>query len=469
MMELMIPLNRALEEPLYEQIYSCIRDKIRCQSLKSGTRLPSTRALADFLRVSRSTTQIAYEQLASEGYIEAIPCKGYYVMKVENLNEVLVHFTPPSIETKEPASEILLDFSPRGIDIESFPYSIWRKLSKNILSSFTTGLFSIGNAKGEVELREAISSYLNSSRNVNCHPEQVIVGAGSEYLLMLLHQILTPETKVAMENPTYHQAYRVFGSLRQEVVPVEMDLCGMNIELLEASGANLAYVMPSHQFPLGIVMPIQRRQELLAWTKRGENRYIIEDDYDSEFRYKGMPIPSLQGSDSGGRVIYLGTFSKSIAPAIRVSYMVLPEQMMKRYQEKLSFYTSTVSRVDQMILAEFIGGGYFERHLNKMRANYKAKHDCLLNALKPYKSVTVSGEQAGTHLLVSIHNQGGEKELVEKASQGKIKVYGLSSYVIGTMEKLKTPTIILGYAGLTESEIQRGIRELARRWNIDRE
>lgn len=466
MMELMIPLNRALDEPLYEQIYSCIRDKIRCHDLKSGTRLPSTRALADFLGVSRSTTQIAYEQLASEGYIEAIPCKGYYVMRVENLNEALLRPVPLVSEQEDTSAGAVLDFSPGGVDINHFPYSIWRKLSGKVLSSSATGLFSTGNAKGEAELRKAVCGYLNSSRNVNCHPDQVIIGAGSEYLLMLLHQILPPGTKVAMENPTYHQVYRVFKSLKQEVVPVGMDQWGMDIGRLESSGADLAYVMPSHQFPLGIVMPIQRRQELMAWTRLREERYIIEDDYDSEFRYRGMPIPSLQGSDPDGRVIYLGTFSKSIAPAIRVSYMVLPEAMMKRYHEKLSFYTSTVSRIDQMILAEFISGGYFERHLNKMRAKYKAKHDCLLNALKPYKNIRVSGEQAGTHLLLSVYDSAGERELVEKAALGNIKVYGLSSYVIGSINDSKAPTVILGYAGLTEAEIQWGVAELAGRWGL---
>ena len=346
-MELLIPLDSRSKKPLYEQIYSHIRAEIRNGSLKAGERLPSTRVLAEHLKVSRSTTQMAYDQLLAEGYMEARPCRGYFVSHLEELVETGATGTGEMETTVEPDAGWRVDFSPRGIDLDSFPYHVWRKLSRNTLVDDNKEMFHSGNHQGEPGFREAIRSYLHSARGVNCSPEQIIVGAGSEYLLMLLSQILEGRHVIAMENPTYTQAYRVFQSLGYEVCPVEMDANGMEPELLAECGANVAYVMPSHQFPTGIVMPVGRRQELLKWAQEAPDRYIIEDDYDSEFRYRGKPIPALQGMDRNGRVIYLGTFSKCIAPAIRVSYLVLPLSLLVRYRSQTSFYASTVSRIDQ--------------------------------------------------------------------------------------------------------------------------
>jgi len=465
MTELTIPLERKSKEPLYEQIYNFIKREIRSGSFPASTRLPSTRALALHLEVSRSTAQIAYEQLLSEGYIEVVPCKGYYVSGIETLIEV-----PKILEKKQQSpvlaqSSLAVDFSPGGIDWKHFPYSIWRKLSRNILSDEHKDLFAAGDSQGEFRLRSAIASYLHYARGVYCTPEQIVVGAGNEYLLMLLSQLIDDNRIIAMENPTYRQAYRVFRSLNQEVVSVEMDKNGMNVKLLEETKASIAYVMPSHQFPFGIVMPVKRRQELLAWAQSGEGRYIIEDDYDSEFRYKGIPVPALQGTDHHQRVIYMGTFSKSIAPAIRISYMVLPAKLMEVYNNKISFYASTVSRVDQMILAKFIGEGYYERHLNKMRGIYKSKHDCLLNALKALEDrFEISGDYAGTHILLKSNNGSREEELIKKAGEKSVGVYGLSSYYIGEYPENYEGTILLGYADLSEEEIEAGISLLKEAW-----
>ena len=199
---------------------------------------------------------------------------------------------------------------------------------------------------------------------------------------MLLCAVIGTQHRVALENPTYRQAYRLFENLSCEVCTVDMDARGMRVDKLETSGADIAFVMPSHQYPLGTVMPIKRRMELLGWAGRIEGRYIIEDDYDSEFRYKGKPILHFRAMTGKGRVIYIGTFSKSIAPAIRMSYMVLPETLCRMYEERCGFISSTVSKVDQLILQRFIEDGYYERHLNKMRALYKSRHDTLLAALR---------------------------------------------------------------------------------------
>ncbi len=474
-MELMIPLSNRSGSPYYSQIYSYIKEEIKKGNLKPAARLPSTRLLAEHLKISRSTTQMAYEQLLSEGYIEAVPCKGFYVLRIDGL----VHTgqaegrKAPSLLTVSPgrekgnASDWSVDFSPRGIDLCTFPYNTWRKISKNTLVDDNREMFVPGDPQGEPAFREAIRSYLHSARGVNCMADQIIVGAGSEYLLMLLSQILGAYRVIAMENPTYKQAYRVLESLKYQVVPVAMDQSGINVKLLEKSGADITYVMPSHQYPTGIVMPVKRRQELLAWAYGGEDRFLIEDDYDSEFRYKGKPIPALQGMDGRERVIYCGTFSKSIAPAIRVSYMVLPRPLLAIYREKVNFYTSTVSRIDQNILYQFMLEGHYERHLNRMRAVYKAKHDVLIAGLKPFeRQFIIRGEYAGLHLLLTDRKGRPEEMLVKKAQALGVKVYGLSGYFIHEAHNTYPSTVVLGFASLTEDEIKKGLKLLEQAWSV---
>lgn len=464
-MELMVPIDSQSDCPLYEQIYEYIKNDIRKGRLEAGSRLPSTRVLAQNLKVSRSTSQMAYDQLLSEGYIEAFPCRGYFVCKIDELLEVKQKETAVFAQKKEEERSYQVDFSPRGIDLDSFPFNTWRKISRNTLVDDNKEMFAAGDTQGERALRMAIGDYLHSARGVNCSPEQIIIGAGNEYLLLLLSRLLGREMSIAMENPTYKQAYRVFCGQGHKVIPVKMDKYGMELKRLEASRADIAYVMPSHQYPTGIVMPVARRQELLSWAYRGSSRYLIEDDYDSEFRYKGKPIPALQGMDMGGRVIYMGTFSNSIAPAIRVGFMVLPEPLVSLYREKAGFFSSTVSRIDQHILYKFITQGYYERHLNRMRAIYKGKHDALLSGLKELEPpFSMGGEYAGLHVLLTHLKGMTEKQLVEKAAEAGVKVYGMSDYFIDTKENKSSSTVLLGYANLSEKDIDRGCRLLKKAW-----
>lgn len=464
-MELMIPLESGTGMSYYQQIYEYIKQEIQLGNLRAMTKLPSTRNLAGQLKVSRSTTQMAYDQLLSEGYVEAVPCKGYFVARLEGMVQ-LPQEAADGLVSREPEGEsgYTVDFSPRGVDLDSFPYHTWRKISKSTLVDGNRQLFLGGDPQGEPGLRQAIGAYLHSARGVCCSPDQIIIGAGSEYLLMLLGLILGRGRRIAMENPTYRQAYRVFTSLGYEVEPVPMDQSGMEVEKLSESGADVAYIMPSHQYPTGIVMPVKRRQQLLAWAGAGPDRYLIEDDYDSEFRYRGKPIPALQGMDRQERVIYIGTFSKSIAPAMRIGYLVLPKPLQKIYRERFGFYASTVPRIDQDILYRFLVDGYYERHLNRMRALYKGKHDIFLSALKPLeKSFTIKGELAGLHLLLTSKNGESQDSLIEKAKRAGVRVYGLSAYLIGR-EKRETSTVILGYARLTQQEITDGVKLLETAW-----
>ncbi len=465
MNELTIELKTDGEISLYEQIYIYIREEIRRGNLKCGTKLPSTRVLCAHLQVSRSTVQMAYDQLLSEGYIESAACRGYFVADVEGLYNVKLSIEEMRFEAAKEKS-CRFDFSPYGIDLNSFPFNNWRKITKNVLVDDNKELFSRGDAQGEEEFRKTISNYLYQSRGVVAKPQNIIVGAGNEYLLMLLNQLLTGEKTFAMENPTYRQTYRILQSLGEHVVTVSQDKNGMCVDSLTNSGANIAYVMPSHQFPLGIVMPMKRRMELLKWANGAKERYIIEDDYDSEFRYRGKPIPALCGFDKEQKVIYIGTFSKAIAPAIRMSYMLLPDELMRQYHERMGFYSCTVSRIDQIVVKDFMESGYYEKHLNKMRALYKNRHEVLMNELENFRQkFEITGENAGIHLLLKSKENVSESVLIEQAEQRGIKVYPLSAYDISG-EKREYHTVILGYANLSENEIRQGIEELRKAWNI---
>ena len=470
MYDMTIELRADSKKCLYEQIYDHIKREIRDGKLLAGERLPSTRSLAEYLQVARSTVEYAYDQLLSEGYIEAVPYRGFFVCAMEELFRMEEPQSAAEAGENDDGENSGLGnesweyhFSPHEIDMSGFPFGVWKKITKNILNSGNSDLFARGEAQGDLDLRETISRYLHSSRGVNCKPEQIIVGAGNDYLLMLLEKILGRHVRIAMENPTYKRTYRIFQSFAYDIVTVDMDANGMRTDRLIKENVSAAYVMPSHQFPMGIVMPIGRRMELLKWASGGEDRYLIEDDYDSEFRYYGKPIPALQASDKQGKVIYIGTFSKAIAPAIRVSFMVLPQTLLERYRRDCSFYSCTVSRIDQRILNEFIRDGYFERHLNKMRKIYRAKQEMLLKCLEPFKkNFMISGENTGLHLILTAKGSVTEEELLEKAAREGVKVYGLTESLVEDFNR--KATVLLGFGGLSQEQIVRGIKKLREAW-----
>ncbi|MDE6846881.1 MAG: PLP-dependent aminotransferase family protein [Lachnospiraceae bacterium] len=461
-----IQLRPESNKTLYEQIYEYIRDEIRAGSLLQNEKLPSARFMAEYLQVSRTTVDMAYDQLVSEGYLEARPRRGYFVSTFEELNAIdeISRREMPESYGKRQEPSIRYDFSPNAIDMRHFPYATWKKITKSILVDANSKMFSLGESQGDLSLRTTICRYLHGSRGVNCEPEQIIIGAGNDYLLLLLEKILGRHVHVAMENPTYVRAYKIFRSCAYPVSFIPMDESGIRVDCLRQTDARVAYVMPSHQYPTGISMPIGRRMELLKWAAEAEERYLIEDDYDSEFRYKGKPLPSLQASDNGGRVVYIGTFSKAIAPAIRISYMVLPYPLLERYRSECSFYSSTVSRIDQTILNEFIQDGYFERYLNKMRKQYREKHDLILNELKPFENAfQVSGSNAGLHVILTDKRGRSEDELAHIAAKADVKVYQMRDFRMGETED-EPAMLILGYGALTSEEIKEGIARLREVW-----
>lgn len=437
--------------PLYEQIYRYVVDEIRTGRMRAGEALPSKRRLCSHLGVSMSTVETAYGMLVAEGYLESRPRSGYRVCTVRPLEPA----PPPSPVPPAalfPASHVpvLSDcFSTSAVDTEAFPYASWARLSREAISR-NAGLLQRGPGQGDLELRETLCRFLHQYRGVSCVPEQIIIGAGLEYLISLLLQLLPASTVLGLEDPGYHAIYRTADNLRLRSVPIPVDSQGMSADALARSPATVAYVTPSHQFPLGVTMPVGRRMELLHWAAAAPERYLIEDDYDSEFRYTTRPIPAMQGLDSGGKVVYVGTFSRSVAPSIRIAYLILPPILLDCYCRRFVHTSSTVSRFEQYTLRAFIDRGLYTRHLRRVGNLYRARCSLLTSALADLPGAQITGNNAGLHFLLWLEGRE-ESAVCSSAAQAGFAIHGLSEYchqvhpVCGGL--------VLGFAGMSASEI----------------
>ncbi len=453
--------------PMYLQIYEYIKKEILEGRLSYPEKLPSSRSLAAFLQVSRSTVDTAYQQLVAEGYVEPKEKRGFFVNPITHhqsfKTKTAAKNRPLSPSDSSVDVEFLYDFNPNAIDTAHFPYSVWKSIGKNQLDNPDN--FLIGNHYGSPDLRQAIADYLHGSRGVFCTPDNIIVGAGLDHLLQMLCVLFKRNAVFAMEEPGYRSARQVILSGGCQVKDIPLKENAMDVSLLEQSGANICYVTPSHQFPLGSIMQIPRRQSLLAWASKKENRYIIEDDHDSEFRYKGKPIPALQSLDSEEKVIYIGTFSKAISPAIRTGYMVLPAHLMAQYERLCGSYACPVSLINQAILTDFIRKGYFEKHLNRMRKIYKSKHDYLIQQLNEnFRDglLDISGDNAGLYVILRYNGKKEEDEIMRKAKEYKICLHSLRGYYAGEIPADYCPSFLIGFANLSENQIHDGIELLAK-------
>ena len=459
-------LDPRSQRPLYEQIYGQIRAAIESGELPPDARLPSKRALAAHLKVSVVTVEGAYAQLLAEGYLRSEPKRGFFVQPLLPRPAAAPASVPRSAPDPRPAP-LTYDFSTTGVDTTHFPFSTWAKLMREILSLEDSGLLSATHPQGAPELRQAIVRYLHDFRGIQAQPEQVVVGAGSEYLTSLLFQLLGREGGYAVEDPGYYKYHRILAHEGALICPIPLDEGGLRVDALGWSGARVAHVTPSHHFPLGTVMPVTRRQELLSWAMEREDRYIIEDDYDSEFRFSGRPIPALQSLDTGGRVIYLNTFAKSLAPSLRIGYMVLPPRLLERYRAEFFFYSSTVPSFEQLTLARFLERGHFERHIARMRNVYKARRDALIGAAVDSGVAapgSFAGADAGLHLLLRLPGPLDEGELVRRAAEQGVGVYPLSSYCLTAPNPHRPPTLVMGYARLDAADMAPAFQLLRQAW-----
>ena len=453
------------DKPLYEQLYNHIRTEIESGKIGAGEKLPSKRTLSAHLKISVVTVETAYALLAAEGYIYSVPGSGYYAERLPGTFQRKENSIP--LPSKPAEREYRFDFRTNQVDTELFPFSVWARLSREILSSGGDELLQSCNGKGVYTLRQAIAGHLRSFRGIEVYPEQIVVGAGGEYLTGLLVQLLGRDKVYGVEEPGYVKTRRVFAANCRKVVPIQLDESGARPESLLEQGVQVAHLTPSHHFPLGTVMPATRRHEVLSWACSGEDRYIIEDDYDSDFRFSGKPVPALQSLDGGSRVVYLNTFTKSLAPSMRIGYMVLPQGLLERFDERLGFYACTVPVFEQLILAEFIRRGHFERHISRMRKLYLGRRDFFIKTLEASRLsgiVEIRSTNAGMHLLLRSRCGYSEKELVERAAAEDVRVYGLSEYYSFGGIKEGPGCVIAGYSGMTKEQLTQGVQALERAW-----
>ena len=414
-------LKKSPGVPLYEALYRCIRGDILSGKLAPGTKLPSKRALAQNLEVSKITVEGAYDQLLAEGYIRSREKVGYFVEEIDRLPPAPV----PPIREQLPA-QVPVDLT--GTGTEKFPFSVWSRLQREVMLDYGEKLLLPLHNQGTLELRRAIAKHLSDFRGMTVDPRNILVGAGTDFLYNLLIQLLGRDKIYAVEDPGYDKIRRIYAAGGVECVSAAMDGFGVIPEKLGA--ARVLHISPAHHFPTGLVTPVGRRQELLRWARQRDG-YIIEDDYDSEFRFDAHPKPTMQSLDHSGRVVYMNTFSKTLAPSIRISYMVLPTEMMEAFREKLGFYSCTVSSFEQYTLARFLDSGHFEKHINRMRKFYRTRRNRVLEILdrSPYADrMTIREEDAGLHFLVTVDTELTDEALVARCAEAGIRVRALSQY-----------------------------------------
>lgn len=445
----------------YAYLYKCIKEDILEGRIQAGERLPSKRTLAEHLQVSVATVETAYAQLAAEGYLDAREKRGYFVNPVE--------VRRAAAEAPEPAEEHhqeqnwLLDLKGSGSGTEGFPFSVWARLMRRVLTEEGKQLLQATPHNGALCLRRAIQRHLYQFRGISVSPNQIVVGAGTEYLYNLVVQLLGRERRYGVEDPGYSKAARIYRLNGAGVVPIRVDAQGLVPELVERSGVQVVHSSPNHQFPTGSVMPIARRQSLLRWAAQEEGRYLIEDDYDSEFRFTGLPIQTLKSIDTMERVLYLNTFSRTLAPSLRISYMVLPAPLLKEYRQRLGFYSCTVPAIEQYTLAKFLDEGHFESHVNRMRVYYREQRDAVLAAVRSSalgRRYQVLREEAGLHFLLRLDTERGDRELAEQCEKLGIRLSFLSDY---QLEPGSAPshTLVLHYPGIPAERLPQSLELLA--------
>ncbi len=444
---------------LCDTLPAALRADILSGALAPGERLPSKRRMAEHHGISINTVQNAYEQLMAEGYIEARERSGYFVA---DFPAELPAVKAAPVSLKEQGSEPpLLDLSANTPDGSRFPFALWARLMRRTLTEEAEHLLSSVPAAGAPALREAIAEYLRAGRGIAVDPAQIVIGAGTEYLYQMLLQLLGRGRRFGLENPGHSKIARIYTVNGVDFCPVPVDEGGVDPDRLEQLSVEVLQISPNHHFPTGIVTPATRRRALLHWMQAGD-RYIIEDDYDSEFRFSGRPIPPLFGMDTADRVIYVNTFSKTIAPSMRISYMVLPKALLAKYHELLGFYACPVPAFEQYTLARFLREGHFERHLHRMRTFYRARRDAVIGLLQnaPFaEHIRIREADAGLHFLVELLTSRTDAELRQMFQKAGIRVSFLGDYRIdGT--RPDTRTVLVNYSGVDPEELSRAMGRL---------
>ncbi len=427
--------------PIYEQLYHFIRKDILDGVIEGGSKLPSKRELASHLGISKVTVESAYASLISEGYIYSIEKRGYYAEK----NLTIPVSTAFSVDESIAEPKYRIDLSSNTVPPDRFPFSIWSRLMREVILNYSRELLEPLPYNGALVLRQSISRYLLEERGMNVSPSRIIIGAGSEYLYSLIIRLLGNDKLYGIENPSYHKIRKVYdmNSASYRLIDVSDD--GVRLQDIVNSGVDIVHISPSHNFPTGRVMSARARHELIKWANMSSDRFVIEDDFDSELRFSGKTIPPLQTLDTKGNVIYINTFSKTISPSFRIGYMVLPEKLAEKYKEELGFNSCTVPSFEQYTLSEFISQGYFERHLNRMKRYYRILRSQLLTCFYDNRlsfDCKLIESDSGLHFTLFLNTDKSDEYFKTKLHEVGIRVSFMSDYG-GELH-----TLLVNYSGL---------------------
>ena len=451
---------------LCEFLYGSIKTQILDGILPADSKLPSKRSLASHLGVSIITVQNAYAQLIAEGYIYSIEKKGFFVTDLSALKKSLplVEQSERNEEPKFVDNPLLADFTANQTSAEKFPFTLWARTMRQVLNSGNEKLLRRSDLKGIFELRFSIAEYLREFRNMSVSPAQIVIGSGTESLYSLLVQFFGRDKIFGVENPGYKKAKVIFELNGAECIPVNLDALGISIEELEKTSVQIIHTSPNHHFPTGIVMPVRRRMELLEWCNKSPERFIIEDDYDSEFRFNGKPLPTLQSFSTQNNVIYMNTFTKTLSPSFRISYMVLPMAIVESFMKKLGSYSCQVSVFEQFTLAEFIDRGFYETHINRMKNYYRSLRNNLIQAIQNSALMPlcrITEQESGLHFLLSLRSEKNPKILQKQLLELGIKIPLLSDYFYENPGfDSGEVTFIMNYSGIKKEKIEKIIERI---------
>ncbi len=459
------------KQSLYEYLYQCIKEDILSGKIAAGEKLPSKREMAKNHNISIITVENAYAQLIVEGYIYAREKRGYFASEIsrqymktglqknkqQNKLKDKKNIKDRNVSRSNEKQEWLVDFNSNHIMYDSFPFSTWSRIMRQTLLDKEKSFLKSPSPNGVLELRQAIAGHLSHFRGMDVEVDNIIVGAGTEYLYSIIVQLLGKNSVIAVEDPGYRKISKVYESNGVRCLHLPIDQSGIQMQDMKGKKIDGVHISPSHHFPTGRVMPVSRRQNLLNWARENHG-FIIEDDYDSEFRFSGRPIPTMAGMDSN-HVIYMNTFSKTLAPSIRIAYMVLPDELMKKYHEELGFYSSTVSSFEQYTLANFISMGYYERHINRMRNYYRDYRNTIISAIKQsdiYSKVTIEEENAGLHFILGIRKQINDEKFKEILRNHKINISSVSDYCYNNLEEFNHKFII-NYSAVAKDKLAKAL------------
>jgi len=437
---------------LCDQLYAALREEIERGGIAPGARMPSKRQLADHLHISTATVEAAYARLTSEGLCQSRPRSGMYAA------EALPH---PGGAGRVDVPPVRYDFSTGAADAEHFPYATWAKLMREVLSEQDKALLLTGDVQGAPELRAQIAAMLRSLRGIDVPPEAIVLGAGTEVLVAALVALIGRERLFAVEDPGYSRVRRVLVTSGARIAPTPLDAGAIDVRALYVSGAGAAYVTPSHQFPTGEEMTAEQRTALLRWA-RETGGYILEDDCDSEFRFAGSPAASLMAMDGDGHVIYMNTFSRTLAPGLRLSFMALPGPLIAQYRAMHA--SCSVPGFEQAALCRFMAGGHFERHIARMRVIYRGRMQALTRRARELALGDIAPCGAGLHVLLTVGGKTPAQELVPRAAQAGVRLTRLCDYGVMQMGPRVERVVLLGFSGMDEAQIEAGLEALRRAW-----